>query len=125
MGYIRTIVRRQVAALIETMVQARRSCAPVEIGFCLRDRRPSPESAVIERQNADVAMRVLKSIPERDREVLIRFYLKEQAPDQICSDLGLTDTQFRLIKSRAKARFGQLARRRFSRRTGFRLGRKT
>ena len=28
--------------------------------------------------------------------------------------MGLTETQFRLIKSRAKARFGELGKRRFS-----------
>jgi RNA polymerase sigma-70 factor (ECF subfamily) len=121
MGYIRTVVRRQVAAQIETIVQSRRNCTPAEVGVTLTDRRPDPESEVIEREKSDVAMRVLMSIPERDREVLIRFYLREQTADQICSDLHLTDTQFRLIKSRAKARFGELGRRRFSRRSGFRL----
>ena len=120
MGYIRTIVRRQVAAHIETLVQSRRNCAPAEVGFTLTDRKPNPEVAVIEGQKTDLAMRVLQSIPPRDREVLIRFYLKEQPVNQICQDLNLTDTQFRLIKSRAKARFGELGKRRFSQRTGFR-----
>ncbi|HEV2445852.1 MAG TPA: sigma-70 family RNA polymerase sigma factor [Candidatus Sulfopaludibacter sp.] len=120
MGYIRTVVRRQVAAQIETVVQSRRNCAPVDIGLNLQDRHPNPEVTVIERQNTEVAMRVLQSIPARDREVLIRFYLKEQRPEQICREMELTETQFRLIKSRAKARFGELGRRRFSRRSGFR-----
>ena len=123
MGYIRTVIRRQVAAQIETLVQSRRNTGPAEIGASLTDHGPNPESAVIERQTTEVAMRVLRSIPPRDREVLIRFYLREQTPDEICRDLQLTDTQFRLIKSRAKARFGELGRRRFSRRNGFRNGR--
>ena len=63
---------------------------------------------------------LLNSIGKRDREVLIRFYLDEQTPDQICQAMKLTETQFRLIKSRAKARFGELGKRRFSLRTGFR-----
>jgi RNA polymerase sigma factor (sigma-70 family) len=121
MGYIRTVVRRQVAAQIETVVQSRRNCTPAEIGFTLQDRHPDPERSAIERQNAKVAMRILQSIPDRDREVLVRFYLKEQSPAQICRELDLTETQFRLIKSRAKARFGELGRRRFSLRTGFRV----
>jgi RNA polymerase sigma-70 factor, ECF subfamily len=120
MGYIRTVVRRQVAAQIETVVQSRRNCTPVEIGFTLVDRNPDPEHIAIEHQKTQVAMRLLKSIPDRDREVLVRFYLEEQRPKQICRDLDLTETQFRLIKSRAKARFGKLGRRRFSLRTGFR-----
>ena len=120
MGYIRTVVRRQVAAQIENVVQSRRNCTPVEIGLTLVDHHPNPERTAIERETTRVAMGLLKSIPDRDREVLIRFYLKEQRPDQICRELDLTETQFRLIKSRAKARFGELGRRRFSLRTGFR-----
>jgi hypothetical protein len=49
----------------------------------------------------------------------MRFYLQEQSPRQICRDLGLTPTQFRLTKSRAKARFTELGRARFARRAGF------
>ena len=54
---------------------------------------------------------VLYSISERDREILTRFYLREQSQEQICEDMNLTETQFRLLKSRAKARFGELGRR--------------
>ncbi len=46
-------------------------------------------------------------------------YLREQKAEQICSELKLTQTQFRLIKSRAKARFGELGRARLAQRTGF------
>jgi DNA-directed RNA polymerase specialized sigma24 family protein len=85
----------------------------------LRDRQPDPERRAIERQNVDVALRILESLPRRDREILIRFYLQEQSPNQICRDMRLTATQFRLAKSRAKARFTELGRARFSRRSGF------
>jgi DNA-directed RNA polymerase specialized sigma24 family protein len=67
----------------------------------------------------DLAMRVLNSLPWREREVLTRFYLKEQSPRQICRDMNFTETQFRLIKSRAKGRFTELGRARFARREGF------
>ena len=120
MGYIRTVVRRQVAAEIDSIVQRRRNCTTAEIGFALADRHPNPEGAAIQRQQTEMALRVLRGIPERDREVLVRFYLKEQSAEEICTDLDLTDTQFRLIKSRAKARFGALGRRRFALRAGFR-----
>jgi len=120
MGYIRTVLRRQVASHIDTLVQTRSSHIDLEHGFVLSDHGPDPESAAIENQNLEVAMRVLHSLQKRDREVLIRFYLKEQAPDDICRDLELSTTQFRLIKSRAKTRFIELAKRRFSLRNFFR-----
>jgi RNA polymerase sigma-70 factor, ECF subfamily len=59
---------------------------------------------------------VLKSIAPRDREILIRFYLEEQTAEKICGDMSLTDTRFRLLKSRAKARFGELGKRKIMRR---------
>jgi RNA polymerase sigma-70 factor (ECF subfamily) len=119
MGYVRTIVRRQVAAHIDSAVQARRNQVSIEPGMTVRDRGLDPERMAIDRQSLDLAIRLLSSLPIRDREVLIRFYLKEQTPERICSEMDLTDTQFRLIKSRAKARYGELGQRRFALRNPF------
>jgi RNA polymerase sigma factor (sigma-70 family) len=120
MGYVRTIVRRQVAAQIDDNVRARRNQADLSFGMTLCDHHPDPERSAIEHQNAELAMRIMNSLPKRDREVLSRFYLDEQTPGRICQEMGLTETQFRLVKSRAKARFGELGKTRFSRRLGFR-----
>jgi RNA polymerase sigma factor (sigma-70 family) len=120
MGYVRTIVRRQVAAQIDDNVKARHNQADLEFGMTLSDHHPNPERGAIEHQNEELVMRILNSLPKRDREVLARFYLDEQPPDRICREMGLTETQFRLVKSRAKARFGELGKTRFSRRIGFR-----
>jgi len=114
MGYVRTIVRRQAAGYIEDAMNARRKQICIDSAAPIRDRALNPERLAIEEQNSEVAMRVLRSLPERDREVLVRFYLKEQTPERICADLNLTETQFRLIKSRAKARYTDLAKRRFA-----------
>lgn len=119
MGYVRTVLRRQVAAYIEEAVHARRNEVEIEPGLNLTDRQVSPERRVLEKQTQEVAMRVLRSLPPRDREVLVRFYLEEQPPEQICREMELTETQFRLIKSRAKARYGELGKRRFAQRKGF------
>jgi RNA polymerase sigma factor (sigma-70 family) len=120
MGYVRTIVRRQVAAQIDDNVKARRNQADLDFGMSLSDQHPNPERSAIEHESEELAMRILNSLPKRDREVLARFYLDEQPPDRICREMGLTETQFRLVKSRAKARFGELGKTRFSRRMGFR-----
>ena len=119
MGYVRTVLRRQVAAYIEEAMHMRRNQVEIVPELNLADRRVSPEHRVVEQETHEVAMRVLRSLPARDREVLVRFYLEEQAPERICKELGLTETQFRLIKSRAKARYGELGKRRFAQRKGF------
>jgi RNA polymerase sigma factor (sigma-70 family) len=113
MGFVRTVVRRQVAGYIESEVQTRRKQITLEPGFPLSDQHPDPERMAIESQNNELAMRVLNAVSKRDREVLVRFYLREQTPVDICKDMELTETQFRLIKSRAKMRFGKLGRTRF------------
>jgi RNA polymerase sigma factor (sigma-70 family) len=120
MGYVRTVVRRQVAAHIDSAVTARRNQQSIDPAMTLSDRGPDPERRVLEKEDQDVAMRMLRALPKRDREVLVRFYLQEQTAEQICSELNLTHTQFRLIKSRAKARYGEMGRRRLSQRSGFR-----
>jgi len=116
---VRTVVRRQVAARIDANVHARRRQTSIEDGVVLRDQSPDPERLAIQGQNTEVALRILNSITKRDRDVLVRFYLNEQPAEQICREMDLTETQFRLIKSRAKARFGELGKARLSRRVGF------
>ena len=71
---------------------------------------------MIRRQRAEIMSAILRGISQRDREILTRFYLLEQPQEQICQEMSLTDTQFRLLKSRAKARFGTLGRRKLARR---------
>jgi RNA polymerase sigma factor (sigma-70 family) len=116
MGYVRTIVRRQVAAQIEDNVLSRRKQFDLDWGLAVKDTGSNPEQAAIRLENQQLAVRVLKSIAPRDREILIRFYLWEQPATQICAEMGLTDTQFRLLKSRAKARFGELGRKKVTKR---------
>ncbi len=115
MGFVRTVVRRQVAAHIDHAVHTRRDCVGVESGIHVADHRSDPEQVLAIKQRAEIMERALRSISERDREILTRFYLLEQPQAQICRDMSLSDTQFRLLKSRAKARFGELGKKRLLR----------
>ena len=67
------------------------------------------ESLLVDEQKELVKL-LLGALSARDREILLRFYVSEQSPEQICAEMGITDTQFRLIKSRAKVKFAQLIR---------------
>jgi RNA polymerase sigma factor (sigma-70 family) len=116
MGFVRTVVRRQVAAHIDQAVHNRRQQVGLESGTTIVDLNRDPEETAIRQQHEQIARRVLNSISKRDREILTRFYLLEQSQQQICDQMSLTETQFRLLKSRAKARFGELGKRRLGRR---------
>jgi RNA polymerase sigma-70 factor (ECF subfamily) len=94
--FVRTIVRCQIAAQIEDNVRAAAT---------------NPERDAIRQENRETAREVLRGAAPADREMLIRFYLREQPVDQICTEMGVTETEFRLLKSRAKARFQDLSNR--------------
>ncbi|HLJ49828.1 MAG TPA: sigma-70 family RNA polymerase sigma factor [Bryobacteraceae bacterium] len=115
MGFVRTVVRRQVAAYIDEMVHSRREELNLELTF-LPDSRRNPEQTVALRQKVDLMKTVMAELTDRDREILTRFYLNEQTQEEICQDMDLSDTQFRLLKSRAKARFGELGRKKLQHR---------
>jgi RNA polymerase sigma-70 factor (ECF subfamily) len=108
MGFVRTVVRRQVAAQIDRVVRNRREQAEFDSTVRAPDPRRNPEEGAIFRERMGLIRQVLGELSERDRKILTRFYIDEQTQDQICSDMDLTETQFRLLKSRAKARFGEL-----------------
>ncbi|MGQ9634101.1 MAG: RNA polymerase sigma factor [Bryobacteraceae bacterium] len=111
LGFIWTVVRRQIAAHIDSAVQSRREFAPIQEGTALLDPQENPEELLMKQQRRRVMYKVLQEVSQRDREILTRYYLLEQTQEEICSQMNLTETQFRLLKSRAKARFGQLGRR--------------
>jgi len=111
MGFVRTVVRRQVAAYIDKAVHRRRDEVEMDTMIRLIDIGSNPEVTAIARQRVDLARSVLDRMASRDREILSRFYLREQSQEQICREMHLTETQFRLLKSQAKARFAELGRR--------------
>lgn len=69
-----------------------------------------PHKMVEDQQRSALLTGVLASMDPARRDILKRFYLLDQSQEQICSEMKLTVTQFRLLKSRAKAQFGELGR---------------
>ena len=108
MGFVHTVVRRYIAGQIDQIVHTRHRMADLD-GF-IRDKQPNPEVALAEREQKGAALRVLGGLHKREREILARFYLLDESAEQVCLGMHITMTQFRLGKSRAKARFGDLGR---------------
>jgi RNA polymerase sigma-70 factor, ECF subfamily len=110
MGFVRTVARRMVAGHIDQLVHRRRDNVGLESGVVIPDCRITPEQETIQREKVDVMLQVLGEMTGRDRDILTRFYLYEQPQEQICREMKLTPTQFRLRKSRAKTRFAEMGR---------------
>jgi RNA polymerase sigma-70 factor, ECF subfamily len=114
MGFIKTVVRHQATAAIRRAVHRRKTAGPAD-GPELADQRPTPERSRMDAEQLEMMHSLLGHMKPRDRDILIRFYLDGHSQEQICTDMQLTATQFRLHKSRAKARFSSLALARLSR----------
>jgi RNA polymerase sigma factor (sigma-70 family) len=104
MGFVRTVLGRQANSEIAHIVNARRTSEDLEVAAALDGETPSPEQQAAHREQVELMKQVLRTMRRREFEVLTRFYLHEQPPEQIRAEMRLTQTQFDLLKSRAKAR---------------------
>ena len=66
------------------------------------DDKADPQRLLEIEERAQILREGLKSLKPQEREILTRFYLSGERPDYICQQMNLTDTQFRLNKSRSK-----------------------
>lgn len=74
---------------------------------------PSQLSAVLLDEEAAAVRRLLDELEvHRDRELLLRFYVADEAKDSICADLGLDRLHFNRVVFRARQRFKELFERR-------------
>src|SRR5579872_2226231 len=66
----------------------------------------NPEGHLYEGLRRKRAFASIDRLRPYEREILRRFYFYEQSAEQICAELQLTETQFRLKKSRAIKKAG-------------------
>jgi RNA polymerase sigma-70 factor, ECF subfamily len=112
MGFIRAVVQHQTYMYLDHTIRRRANSCLDERTI---DERSSPEKLFTERQRAEFARSTMARMKPKDREILTRFYIHEQKEPQIRREMNLTETQYRLLKSRAKDRFGRLGQRTMSR----------
>ncbi len=111
-AFARTVVRRRILQYMTRPASSKRDNLTGDAVTWIPDSDLSPEESAIRTQNSNIMESVLRAMSRRDQEVLTRFYLLEQPPEQICEEMDLTETQFRLLKSRAKSRFAEEGRKR-------------
>ncbi len=109
--FLTTVTRFYTYNQIDRRVHRRKRSAPLD-DINPADPRMNLERVAYYKQRRAIATEVLRSMSRRDRDVLERFYIEEQSKEQICRELKLTPTQFRLLKSKAKATFTKIGARR-------------
>ncbi len=105
--FLTTVTRFYTYDQIERRTFQRKRSVPLD-GLNPPDRRTNLESSTYSRQRRLIAREILDSMPLRDKDLLARFYIEEQSKEQICEEMHLTPTQFRLQKSKAKATFAKI-----------------
>ncbi len=70
----------------------------------------NPENAAERNSRIGLTARLLGELPvERDREILIRHYVRDEKQDQICKDLGIDQKLYRRVLHRARERLRNIA----------------
>ncbi len=105
-GFVWTIVHRQVAGYMEDVRRSESLDPKAQAAYWQNGL--APERNVLRTERRQLALRLLRTLPELDRQILWRFYFAEQSPRQICEALEINFTQFRLRKNRAKQRMEEL-----------------
>ena len=108
-AYAMTITRRKVIQYNESTIRERQ-VLDVDNLVLPGDASESPEQLVLRSERQAIARRVLVALRPLEREALMRFYLNDEPREQVQAAMGLSYTQFRLLKSRAKARYTELVR---------------
>lgn len=70
---------------------------------------PSQLSSVLFDEEAATVRKLIGELPnDRDRQLLLRFYVAEEDKESICADLGLESLHFNRVLFRARQRFKEL-----------------
>ena len=105
-AYIHTVARRTIMAAMKERAQ---TVAGWE--FSIIPSKGNQELDLVWKERGAMATRIFQALPAREREILTRFYLEEQTKEEICAAMHLSPDQFRLLKSKAKLRLEERARR--------------
>jgi RNA polymerase sigma-70 factor (ECF subfamily) len=70
---------------------------------------PSQLSAVLLDEEAETVRRLIRELPtDRDRQLLLRYYVSEEEKESLCIDLGLDSLHFNRVLFRARQRFKEI-----------------
>ena len=112
--YVRGIVRHQSYHYVADKIRRRETERPMASTVERGDFRFASNRFVLESERQDLIRSCLDSLPPRQREILQRFYLCEESPEQIQAAMNVGPQQYRLLKWRAKSAFGEIGRKRMS-----------
>ncbi len=73
-----------------------------------QDHRENPEQHFVSKQNREQVARLLKMLPEKDRDLLKQIFWQERDRDEICREFGVDRNYLRVLVHRAKTRIREI-----------------
>jgi RNA polymerase sigma-70 factor, ECF subfamily len=114
-GFLHGTARHLVLA--ERRKGARQRTGDDEVLAAVPHSGPSQLQAVLlDEEAAQVRQLIGELQTERDRQILLRYYVAEEEKESICADLGLESLHFNRVLFRARQRFRELMERGAARR---------
>lgn len=107
-GFLRGIARNLVIAERRKNARRRTEADEEELAQAVNPA-PGQLSAVLLDEEAETVRQLIRELPtERDRQLLLRFYVTEEDKESLCADLGLDSLHFNRVLFRARQRFKEL-----------------
>jgi RNA polymerase sigma-70 factor (ECF subfamily) len=100
------IADRRRAVRYRALDEGEEGAAP---SLAVADGAPAPFDRAAASEEARQVRRLLSELRhERDRQLLVRFYLSDDGKDEICADLGIEAERFNQVLFRARERLREL-----------------
>jgi RNA polymerase sigma-70 factor, ECF subfamily len=107
-GFLRGIARNLVIAERRKSARRRTEADDEELAQAIHPA-PGQLSAVLLDEEAETVRHLIRELPtERDRQLLLRYYVSEEDKESLCTDLGLDSLHFNRVLFRARQRFKEL-----------------
>ena len=104
-GFLRGTARNLMIAERRKTVRRRTDADPEGLERAVHPA-PGQLSSVLHDEEAAIVRRLIAELPtDRDRQLLLRFYVAEEEKESICADLGLDHLHFNRVLFRARHRF--------------------
>lgn len=102
LSYARTILQRIIWTKYSERKKNQSDMDFDVAALTVKDNAPGPDRVFEGNQRIEIMKQGLAQLKPSENEILVRFYLKGQDSEVICREMELTETQFRLLKSRSK-----------------------
>ena len=108
-GFVSSMARNLFLASVRRSGRREKWHGDAEATETAPDPAPGQLTQLLARERAAAVRQVLKELKnDRDREILSRYYIADEAKEDICRDLELSDLHFNRVLFRARQRYKEL-----------------